>query len=279
MIVTLNGYPLNDGSNNSWLNDEATGLELPTIRTSSGNYAGRDGGFVGAQFFSARDITFQGTLFSKNIALLETARSGLQAALISQRSANLIPVTITIVTNAGNSYVVYANLLDFKMPINKALFKATFKIELLATDPTIYLQESFSVPGNLPLVVSGGVPFPVTFPVDFPAGSLPVTIVNTGTVAVYPIITLTGIMTNPVLTNLTTEQTFGMELTTSPGDVLVLNFQQRTALLNGSSVFGDVTSASWWQLIPGDNSIALTSSSGSDTVTGTIQWQSGVMGI
>jgi hypothetical protein len=279
MIVTLNGYPLSDGSNNSWLNDSATGLELPTIRTSSGNYAGRDGGFVGAQFFSARDVTFQGTLFSKNIALLETARTALQAALLSQRSSNLMPVTITILTNAGNSYVVYANLIDFKMPINKALFKATFKIELLASDPIIYLQESFSVPGNLPLVVTGGVGFPVAFPVIFPAGSLPVTIANAGTEAVYPIITLTGVMTNPVLTNLTTEQVFSMDLTTASTDQLVLNFQQHTALLNGSNVFGDVSSASWWPLIPGNNSIALTSSLGSDTVTGTIKWQSGVMGI
>lgn len=51
MIISLNGYNLNDGTTGAWLNTEIDGLEMPTIRTSTGNYAGRDGGYIGAQFF------------------------------------------------------------------------------------------------------------------------------------------------------------------------------------------------------------------------------------
>jgi len=274
MIVTLNGYHLNDGTTGAWLDTEVKGLELPTIRTSAGNYAGRDGGYLGSQFFSARDITLQGTVFSSNVAILEQTRQNLQAALVSQS------VTMGITTNAGNSYTINCYLLDFQMPIKKNVFSAPFKIELLATDPTIYENNSYSLPADLAPVSNSGFVLPVTFPIDFPAASTPTTVTNNGNVAVYPIITLSGVMHNPVITNTTLEQLMGVSLTTAQTDQLVINFAQRTILLNGSSVFGDMTAGStWWQLQPGENAITLTTSSGGDTVTGTIQWQSGYMGI
>ncbi len=274
MILTLNGYNLNDGTTGAWLNTEIDGLELPTVRTSSGNYAGRNGGYVGAQFFSARDITLQGTVFSSDVATLELTRRNLQAALLGG------DVTLGIMTNAGNQYTVYCNLLDFQMPIQQGLFSAPFKIELLAPDPTIYENDATSLPATLTPIMSSGFVLPATFPIAFPAATLPTTVTNNGTVEVYPIITLDGIMTNPRITNNTLEQFFGATLVTSSDDELVINFAQRTVLLNGSNIFGDITSgSSWWAIQPGDNSISLTTDSTSDTVTGTIEWQSGYMGI
>lgn len=280
MIITLNGYPLNDGSNGAWLNTSIAGLETPTIRTSSGNYAGRDGGYIGAQYFSARAITIQGTVFSSNVAVLEQTRRELQSALLSQRTGAANPVTVDIVTNAGTSYTVYANLLDFQMPIGRSIFKSPFKIELLASDPTIYSSQNAVVPITVPKVSGGGFTMPFDMPIVFAAGAQPTTVTNEGTVAVYPIIALTGLMTNPVITNTTTELFLGLNITTASTDEVIINMQQRTVLLNGSSIFGDVTAgSSWWSLMPGGNAISLTSASGSDTVSSTVTWQSGYMGI
>jgi hypothetical protein len=280
MIAYLNGFPMSDGSNGVWLNVELDGFELPTVRTSSGNYAGRDGGYIGAQFFSARDITIQGTVFSSSVSVLESSRSALQTALLADRANNLTPVTIQLITNAGNNYTVYAYLLDFQMPIKQAIWSAPFKIELLAPDPTIYLTNTTSLPANLPLVTTAGIPYPLTYPWTYPAEGLPATINNSGTVAVYPIITLTGLATDPVITNVTTGQTFSLNLVTAPTDSIVINMQQRSVLLNGSSVLGDVVSgSSWLYLQPGNNQLSLTSAGGGDTVSGTVAWQSGVMGI
>lgn len=277
MIITLNSFPINDGSNSCWLDGKAggvSGLELPTVRTSTGNYAGKDGGYIGAQFFSARDITIYGVAFSSDVSTLETTRKALQAALLGDS------VAMTILTNAGASYTVYANLLDFQMPIKDNVFSASFKIELLAGDPTIYETSVSELTAGLSLQTSGGYTYPVVYPVIYAGGSLPQTVTNAGTVAVYPTITLTGLMTDPVLTNNTTLEQFALNITTSSSDVVVINMQQHTVLLNGGNIIGDVgTDSTWWGLLPGDNSITLSSASSGDTVTGVISWLSGVMGI
>lgn len=273
MTITLNGFPINDGSNGVWLS-ELDGLEMPKIRTSTGNYAGRDGGFIGAQYFAPRDISIQGTAFSSDVASLETVRRNLQSALLGDT------VTLNIVTNAGNSYSINANLIDFSMPIKGNVFSAAYKIELLAPDPTIYSSANAVTPVTLTPIVTSGFVIPFTLPLTLPSSSLPTSITNAGTVAVYPLITMTGIATNPVLTNNTTGEFFGLNVTTATSDVISINMAQRSVTLNGSNIFGDVGSGSaWWFLVPGGNEVSLTTSSGSDTVVTTITWQSGYIGI
>ena len=44
MTITLNGFAINDASQRTYINQDLLGLALPPIRTSTGNYAGRNGG-------------------------------------------------------------------------------------------------------------------------------------------------------------------------------------------------------------------------------------------
>lgn len=276
MIITLNGYEINTDAHGIWLDTQIDGLDLPPIRTSQGNYSGRDGGYVGGQFYAARPIGLQGAIFSSNIATLETTRQAFQTALKGQT------VTMTVLTNAGHSYILYANLLDFEMPIKRELFSAPYTLSLIAPDPTIYDNTAGgALTANINLVVSGGYTYPVTYPVTYAAGTPPTTVSNGGTIPVYPVITLTGTMTNPVLANLTTNQQFSLTpITTGPGDVVVIDVRQHTVTLNGSSIFGLIgPSSTWWSLLVGSNTISLTTSSGTDTVTGVMTWRSGYMGI
>lgn len=276
MTITLNGYLINDASTGVWLDVQIDGLSLPLIRTSSGNYSGRDGGYVGSQFYGARDIALQGTVNATNISALETTRKAFQTALTGQT------VTMGIVTNAGASYVIYANLVDFQMPIPRGLFVAPFKIELLAADPTIYDNAGGgALTANVSRIVSGGYTYPVTYPVTYAGATGPTTVTNAGTSAVYPTVTMTGTMTNPVLTNNTTGAFLSLTpLTTGPGDTVTIDMRQRQVLLNGGSIYGLVSGLStFWSLQPGGNSISLTTSSGADTVTAVVSWRSGYMGI
>ena len=276
MTITLNGYAINDASTSVYLDVQIDGLSLPGIRTSSGNYSGRDGGYVGSQFYSSRDIALQGNVFSSNVNALETTRTALQAALKGQN------VTVGIITNAGASYVIYANLISFQMPIPRDLFKAPFKIELVATDPTIYDNSGGgALTANVALIVSGGYTYPVTYPVTYAGSTGPTTVSNSGTTPVYPMITLTGTMTNPVITNNSTGAFLSLTpITTGPGDTVTIDMRQRRILLNGGNIYALKSGlSSFWSLQPGGNSISLTSSSGSDTVTATVSWRSGYMGI
>lgn len=278
MIISLNGYVLNDPTNpsNVYLDEPIDGLGLPPIRTSSGNYSGRDGGYVGAQFYGMRLITLTGRFFSLNPAALEASRRSLAAAVATPS------VTLNITTNGGNQYLVNTNIDSLDMPIIRDPTTAPFKITLIATDPIIYDNSSS---GSMSVTVNpargGGITWPITWPITWAAGSAPTTVNNTGNATIYPTITLTDKMTNPSITNQTTGQFFTLTgLTTTAGDVLKIDMKNRTVLLNGGSVLPFVTStSSWWPLLPGNNSINLTTSDGTDTTVATVSWRSGYRGI
>ncbi|MGO4470331.1 hypothetical protein AB4Y95_00130 [Arthrobacter sp. M-10] len=278
MIVSLNGFVLNDPNNPNglFLDEPIDGLGLAPIRTSSGNYSGRDGGYVGSQFYGMRLITLTGFFFSSSPAALESSRRALAAAIATPA------VTMNITTNGGSQYLLNCNIDSLDMPILRSINKAPFKITLIATDPIIYDN---SASGSMSVTVNpargGGITWPITWPITWAAGSAPTTVNNTGNATIFPTITLTDKMTNPSITNQTTGQFFTLTgLTTTAGDVLKIDMKNRTVLLNGGSVLPFMTStSSWWPLIPGNNSINLTTNDGTDTTVATVSWRSGYRGI
>lgn len=273
MIVILNGYNINDGTSGVYLDVEITGLELPEIRTSSGSFAGRDGGWIGAQFYSPRQITLQGSVFASDVVSLGATRRAFQSALKGKT------VTMQIFTDDGAAYVIYANLLSFKMPVKRNKFSAPFQILLFAGDPTIYDNATgTALTANLPKLTSGGYTYPVVYPVVYAAGSSPTAVANSGEVTVYPTITLTGSMTNPTVSNLTTGLSLGLTMTTAPGDVVVIDMRAKTVLLNGGNVYGLLTAgSSFWGLQSGSNSITLNTTSAGDSVSGLLSWRAGFL--
>lgn len=278
MIVTLNGLVFNDPTtgNGIYLDEPLDGLSLPPVRTSSGDYSGRDGGYVGAQFYGSRLITINGEVFSSSTALVESTRRTIQAAL-AQSS-----VTMQITTSAGNQYVIYCTFDSLTMPINRGVVRAPFQITLVASDPLIYDNSSGgSNTATITRSSGGGLTWPLSWPLHWASGASTTTVNNSGDVAIRPVITLTGVMTAPLVSNATTGQFFSMpSLTSAPGDVLVIDMLNRAVTLNGGSVLSFATTTStWWSLLPGNNSISLTTGNSSDTVTGTVTWRSGYRGI
>ena len=278
MIVKLNGFTINDpqGTTGVYLDETVDGLDLPIIRTSSGDYASRNGGYVGAQFFGARSISLKGRIFANDLATVDARRKALQVAV----GGGLIQVDIIL--NSGAAYLLYAYVTDLNMPIPRDPFSAPYKLELLAPDPTIYDNSSGSaLTTAISKKVSGGYTYPVVFPVVYAAGTQPATVTNSGTVTVYPQITLTGAMTNPAIQNVTTNQLFSLSgLVTGAADTVVIDMLKRTVTLNGASIFGLIAASStFWGLIVGNNSVQLTTSNAGDTVTGVVSWRSGVMGV
>lgn len=276
MIVYLNDFEVNTPTNNFWLDEDITGLSMPGIRTSSGDYSGQDGGYVGAQFFSMRQIAMNGRCFSGDVTELEAKRRAIQLALLSK------DVTLRIITNAGNDYVMQCKLLRFDMPIKRAIVQAPFKIELLASDPVIY-DNNTVLTVALSRAVGGGYTFPIVYPVVWAAGSQPTNIENTGTVTIYPIITIAGTATNPRITNLTTGKFFRVnDITLGSGDTLVIDMKKknRTVLLNGGNILYKVTDDSdWLSLEIGDNNMLYETDSSGDTANAVISWQAGCIGI
>lgn len=279
MIITVNGFVLNDSTlaNRVYLDEPVNGLSMPPIRTSSGTYSGRDGGYVGAQFYGARSINMTGRIMSNDVTSYWASRKAFLAA-VSTGS-----VLLTVATDDGGLYVLNCYLDELDIPINRRKMSTTWTMSLVAPDPTIYDNSAGGLQSvAIAPVGGGGIIWPIAWtPVVWRAGTLPQTVTNTGNVAVYPKVTLTGPATNPTITNVTTGQFFTLQgLTTTAGDVIVIDLQNRTVLLNGGSILTYMsTTSSWWPLLPGGNSIRLTTTNGSDTVTGTVSWRSGYRGI
>lgn len=274
MIITLNNFTLNNtgsSANYTYLDEPISGLGLPPLRTSSGNYSGRDGGFVGAQFYSGRLISMTGRIFAPDVTTLDTIRAQLSAALSSGS------VTMYVTTNAGKQYLLNCYLDSLDLPIQKAPLQQTFKISLIAADPYIYDNSTAGAMSTpLQLAVGGGVTWPISWtPVTWAPGAQPAVVNNTGQLTIFPVITLTGVMSSPTIKNVTTSQFFTISgLTTNPGDQVVIDMYNRTVLLNGGSILPYVTTSStWWGLIAGNNSVNLTTNNSTDTVTGTISWR------
>lgn len=278
MRVLLNDFVLNDPDNRVYLNDQIEGLDYPDIRTSKGMLSGQNGGFIGAQFLEPRAISIIGTIFSSDVTEAKQKRRNIQAALPLHPEV----IEVVIEDDDGATYLVYANLISFKMPIERNPIKSRFKIELEAPDPIIYDNASGSeLTVTLQRVVQGGFTWPITWPLVWASASGAVTVNNNGTTFVQPTITLTDTMTNPVLTNETTGQVFEFDdLTTTAGDVVLIDMRARTVTLNGGSILQKVVpSSTWWGLEVGSNDIKLETSSGSDDVTGELSWRNGLLGI
>jgi hypothetical protein len=283
MIIYLNDYPINDISagNKVFLNEPIQGLSIPPLRTTSGDLSGQDGGYVGAQLYGMRLITLTGWAEADNPTAMEQTRRDFQAALSAGGSFSM-----TIVTDGGNRYLVTTYLSDFTMDISGNLLLGDWKVDLIAPDPTIYDDTGDPLTATISKASSGGLLFSSTSPVFgsnflFTPGDPNASVSNSGIVMAYPVITISGQTTSPVITNVTTNQTFELDgYTTSSDSVTVIDMHEHTVTLNGGNAFGYVSQDSeFWGLVPDVNEISFTSGSGSDASTATLTWRPGLRGI
>lgn len=285
VIVSVNGFVLNDPTtlNGCYLDEPVDGLGLPQMRTSSGNLSGRHGGYVGAQFYGMRLITLTGRIFGSGttaqaqVQAMDATRKSLAAAVSGQG-----PFALNITTNGGALYTLNVYLDQLDMPVSRTPNMCNYKLSLVAPDVNIYDNSAGgALSATLPRATSGGFAWPITWPIVWNPGSTATDIVNTGSVVVYPMFTLTGIMTNPTITNQTTGQFYTLQgLTTAATDVVTIDMKNRAVLLNDGSILPYMTSTSTWlALMTGDNSMTLQTTSSSDTVTCRVSWQAAYRGI
>lgn len=147
--------------------------------------------------------------------------------------------------------------------------KATWQAELRCPDPRRY-GAAQDLLLNLPLV-TGGVRFPLRFPVQFTGSSTSGdgTVVNAGNETAPAVVTFTGPLTNPKLTNLLTGQWVQYNDTLGAGEFVVLYLRTpMTALLQGTALrTGKVSTGGGgtWGIKPGANAISFRADAGSGT--------------
>lgn len=265
--------------------EEVQGLEAPPYRTTIIEYAGKDGGMVPDQKRGQRIVTITGGIDTNTPeAQLEARRVFLDALSFNEN------VPISIVTQDNKTYLFYAKFRQPQMPI-KAMNSTDFQIIAIADDWRLYDSTSGSInSATVFKMIEGGARWRTGADGDgwrwltgsgvrWNAGSGSVNVVNTGTTASNPVITITGANQNPIVRNVTTGEQIKINITTGLSDVLVIDTLTKSVLLNGGNINALVEPGStYFSLQPGGNLITLTN----DNVSGgqaTIQWYDAITGV
>lgn len=256
------------------------GFTAPKIRTSQANFAGRDGGYVSGQFYAPREIVIPLHLKESNCADLEETRQAIASIPIRQ------DLDMYVTSFGGTTRYTSVRLLDVDGDIEERFFFDPV-LTLVASDPYFYDAGDGSDPDTgwteqtIYKIIGGGYVTPYILPIEWEEGATPSVVTNNGEITVYPQIILEDQWTNPVITNITTGFTVELNVTTTTGDIIIIDQNNQTVTLNGGNILPsrDAISSSWWGLIPGNNTISVTSDSVTDASTAIIRYKQGYLSI
>lgn len=279
MKFEFNGITLGESSKYK-IKAPISGLEKPPVRMGSGEWSGRDGGYVSSQFYGTRVITINGFYLGSNCEEADALRAALTEALPIRQS---IPLFIT--TFSGKLLFTQTYFRDLKMEITNPLV-GEFQITLISPDPFLYDAGDGIDPDSgwqeVPIykLIGGGYVTEYDMPVQWTPGTTPTVAENLGDVMIFPQFKIVGKVTNPIITNLTENKFVKINVTTSSvDDVLIIDMGMRTVTLNGGSILSFRTADStWWGLRTGDNLIQFESDGGLDVNFGTLRYRTAYQG-
>jgi hypothetical protein len=144
------------------------------------------------------------------------------------------------------------SVVDADLPETPAA-NFTFTLDLLAVEPRRFGDPNEDTTG-LP-TESGGVEFPLTFPIDFgEIGDLGrLTLTNTGTADAWPrLIARGGLGSGFVAEEVGTGRVIELARTILIGSEVVIDFRTGTAIVDGGpTVSGQMIRRDWWSVPPG----------------------------
>lgn len=297
MRFFLGDFELNSAERRVYLDPDIEGLDMPGIRTSKGQRHGSHGGYIGRQLYDSRFIVLQGRIFSSSIAEALEKRREIQQALPLYPT----PIRLRIIDEDGAAYIIFCQVIDFKMPVGRFRGKSNFKIDLEAVDPVIYGDtEGSDLRGIIKKYVPGGMLMSPTSPVFgfstyFTDSKSNTVINNPSNLLALPTCVIIGRVSDPVLTNRGTGQTFRLtSYSVDESAVTQIDMKNRTVRLGnvsqlvdgmlpdgvGGNMYGYVhPDSEWFGLVPEDNELTFNSSGGSDASEAQIIWRPGYWGI
>lgn len=235
------------------LSSPVQGLESPDIRVGDGLYAGRDGGFVSGHFYGHRTIVLSGFYVGADCEEASELRETLFGLL---RIRYIHPI---VITTASNTWYCEGVVSNVKADI-ESLVAGKYQITLLCPDPMLYRLASSS---NLNIYLSKSW--------SISGGTGTTTINSSSSVDTYPVITWSGGVQGFSITNTTTGKTFAVDDNVPSGQT-VIDFKKRTIMV-GDTCYNShrLVDSEWWALIPGENVLTLSNTSGNNN-SGSIKW-------
>ncbi|MEU9405030.1 hypothetical protein AB0E08_04880 [Streptomyces sp. NPDC048281] len=265
-----------DANGVAWFLQTMEGWDSPDARSEFTDREADHGAWASPVYLSSRPITLGGTITAPTQALLETAMEQLRSA------AGLTDTLLTVAETIPKQATVRRSGKPIMQYVTGNT--ATYSVMVTAADPRRYSTSLSAGTTALPST-TGGLTFAVTFPVTFSATTVAGSIaaVNSGNFETRPVLTITGPVVAPSIAALYPDGTVRQliySLDLASGDVLTIDTDARTVLLNGAiSRRRFLTVSGGWPTIAAGQSVTyqFTSSTYNATTTLTATWRSAWM--
>lgn len=268
------GYPLSAFT----FSDVSGWLDTPPPRSTSVERPGRHGLFLGKMRGGGRTIEVELTLATHDLEALHA----LQEATVLEEDPQEEPLVIW--SGTVEPQYVLARLERRAVPTDYQFSMGHHRARLqwVASDPRRYSVTEQGGSVGVPNVGSGGLEFPLEFPLDFGAGRGGSTLVitNEGSVAVWPVFTMTGPITGPIITLTNTGQSlvFDPTWTIAAGETVVVDTDARSVLLSGVPRDDRLHRRDWFPLAKGVNTIQFDTTGSYDPAAAlSVAWRHGYM--
>jgi hypothetical protein len=235
-----------------WLTD-VVGLDSPEVRESADDLIGDDGGVHGEFFYGRRPIVLTGNIESRPSNAERNVR---MTRLQRASNATRINATLSWAPEGGVEQIVAVRRQQ-PLRITGGYLKA-FQLALVSANPRIYSAE---IKQHI-----------------YAANDHDDIVANDGSMRTPPIIRVNGPATAIEIHNHTTGEfiVFATAFALTAGQYVDIDFENRTVTKNdGTNQFGQLQFASttWWELVPGDNEVALHATGTTGATTLVMTWQ------
>jgi Phage tail protein len=212
---------------------DITGLDSAPQRVNTSEREGLDGTYVDVAFQSMRTIVITGEVYA-SVNDPDTLVKALRAAYGN-------PAVAPFYFKHPSQSLQFCNAqgggCKYDVDVNRRLGITNVMLTLLCGDPYIYDYPPNFASSNLNAINPFGRGFNWSFPTGF--GSSIVlneeTLANYGTHTAYPIITLHGPLTNPVITDSISSITMALSMTMVASDTCVIDCRNKSIILNGTT--------------------------------------------
>lgn len=263
-----------DGTVTAWPVELLRGLEgrgLPPVKHRLEEIAGRPGALHRSARHDVRRVVVP-ILFDGGDTAVRASLRQWAARLDSVRGAGKLRVSC--VDGATREIPArYAGGLEL---VEDNAWSQMATVEFLCDDP--YWVDTADTTASESVSLTVVTWFPL-LPLNFTGSAIAIALTadNDGDVEAWPVITLTGPMTNPTVSNATMGRSLVIANSLAAGETMVLDGRQDQRTITGpagTSWYEFLASGSrWWPLQRGSNSITLSATSTSGTSTMQLAWR------
>lgn len=190
-----------------------------------------DGAYDAQTFLGGREIELSGTVVSPDTDRLEHCMQALAATMVD--GSRLYDV---VRSSPAGDKLVRARRADVVQIMPTSPVSADWVLPLWSPDPRKYDANEFSDSTGLPAGINGlSIPAAVPLAIAANGASGRVDSMNNGTADTFPIVEITGPVTNPSITIENTGMVLAFDLTLTVSDILTIDPGAGQIVINGSA--------------------------------------------